>query len=164
MAGAIQVDGRLVDKPGVATAEAAVIEVVEDSQPFVSRAGSKLDGALEHFELDVHGLVCLDVGASTGGFTDCLLGRGASRVYAIDVGYGQLDYGLRNDPTSSTDFSRQGLNLSVAFVDQRGIVVAVGRCGVDMQFTEPAAEGQLLLVSYFLVPEEQYQMLHPCIM
>jgi 23S rRNA (cytidine1920-2'-O)/16S rRNA (cytidine1409-2'-O)-methyltransferase len=67
-------------------------------EPFVSRAGRKLEAALDQFGVDPRGWVCLDVGASTGGFTDCLLQRGAQRVYALDVGYGQLDYALRRDP------------------------------------------------------------------
>ena len=98
MAGAVQVDGRLVDKPGAPIAAAASIEILQSTQPFVSRAGEKLDAALDHFGIDVREFVCLDVGASTGGFTQCLLLRGARRVYAVDVGYGQLDYGLRNHP------------------------------------------------------------------
>lgn len=71
---------------------------VRDPLPFVSRGGLKLQAALEQFGIDPGGAVCLDVGASTGGFTDCLLKRGAQKVYAVDVGYGQLDWGLRNDP------------------------------------------------------------------
>jgi 23S rRNA (cytidine1920-2'-O)/16S rRNA (cytidine1409-2'-O)-methyltransferase len=73
------------------------VAVKGPAEPFVSRAGRKLAAALDHFDLDPGGWVCLDVGASTGGFTDCLLQRGAERVYAVDVGYGQLDYALRQD-------------------------------------------------------------------
>lgn len=102
MAGIVEVDGRRVDKPGTAVAEAARLEVQGPKEPFVSRAGRKLAHALDHFGADFDvspaGRVCLDVGASTGGFTDCLLQRGAVRVYAVDVGYGQLDQRLRNDP------------------------------------------------------------------
>jgi len=72
--------------------------VTEKVRRFVSRGGDKLEAALLHFDIKVGGLVCLDVGASTGGFTDCLLKRGAKKVYAVDVGYGQLDWNLRNDP------------------------------------------------------------------
>lgn len=97
MAGEVTVDGREVVKPGTMVAETAAIAVVAPP-PFVGRGGLKLDYALERFGLDVLGMVAADIGASTGGFTDCLLKRGASRVYAIDVGYGQLDYRLRNDP------------------------------------------------------------------
>jgi len=97
MAGEVRVDDRLVDKPGAAVPLAAALEV-RAREPFVSRAGRKLAAALDHFEIDPAGWVCLDVGASTGGFTDCLLQRGAARVYALDVGYGQLDARLRADP------------------------------------------------------------------
>jgi 23S rRNA (cytidine1920-2'-O)/16S rRNA (cytidine1409-2'-O)-methyltransferase len=96
MAGEVVVDGKAVTKAGTLVAEGAEITIVEPF-PFVSRGGLKLDYALDQFNLDVTGRVVADVGASTGGFTDCLLKRGASRVYAIDVGYGQLDYRLRQD-------------------------------------------------------------------
>ncbi len=96
MAGEVTVDGRLVTKPGTLIEEGAAI-VISEPPPFVSRGGIKLDHALDEFRLDVRGKVAADIGASTGGFTDCLLKRGASRVYAIDVGYGQLDYRLRQD-------------------------------------------------------------------
>ena len=98
MAGAVQVGGRRVDKPGSSVNESAKISVAKKAEPFVSRAGRKLAAALEHFELVPENMVCMDVGASTGGFSDCLLQQGARRVYAIDVGYGQLDFRLRQDP------------------------------------------------------------------
>jgi 23S rRNA (cytidine1920-2'-O)/16S rRNA (cytidine1409-2'-O)-methyltransferase len=97
MAGLISVDGRRVDKPGTAVGGAAALAVAA-REPFVSRAGRKLAHALDHFGIDPAGWVCLDVGASTGGFTHCLLERGARRVYALDVGHGQLDQRLRQDP------------------------------------------------------------------
>jgi len=96
MAGEVLVDGKAVAKAGTLVAEEAVITVIEPP-PFVGRGGIKLDYALDRFQLDVSSKVVADVGASTGGFTDCLLKRGVSRVYAIDVGYGQLDYRLRQD-------------------------------------------------------------------
>lgn len=98
MAGIVQVDGERVDKPGTRVAEDAALEVLERGEPYVSRGGRKLESALDALGVDPSGCVCLDVGASTGGFTDCLLQRGAARVYALDVGYGQLDYRLRTDP------------------------------------------------------------------
>ena len=98
MAGIVEVDGRRVDKPGTPTPAGAGLAVTAVREPFVSRAGRKLAAALDHFGIDPAGRICLDVGASTGGFTDCLLQRGAARVYAIDVGYGQLDSRLRQDP------------------------------------------------------------------
>ena len=97
MAGEVLVDGQVVDRPAASVADDAAIEL--KSKPrFVSRGGDKLDAALEHFQIEVAGLICADVGASTGGFTDCLLQRGAARVYAIDVGRGILDQRLRTDP------------------------------------------------------------------
>ena len=97
MAGSVTVDGVPADKPGTAVRATAHLVVVGPKEPFVSRGGRKLDYALDHFELDPTGWTCLDVGASTGGFTDCLLQRGATRVYALDVGRGQLDFKLRSD-------------------------------------------------------------------
>jgi len=96
MAGRVVVEGKAAIKPGTLVNEAAAITILE-SPPFVSRGGIKLDYALDQFQLDVSGMVVADIGASTGGFTDCLLKRGTKRVYAIDVGYGQLDYRLRQD-------------------------------------------------------------------
>jgi 23S rRNA (cytidine1920-2'-O)/16S rRNA (cytidine1409-2'-O)-methyltransferase len=97
MAGEVRVDGEVRDKPGMHVAPDAVLEVRETPR-FVSRGGDKLAAALDAFPVLVTDRVCADVGASTGGFTDCLLQHGAARVYAIDVGYGQLDYRLRADP------------------------------------------------------------------
>ena len=96
MAGRVLVDGRAVDKPGTGVTDDAVVAVAE-AREFVSRGGLKLDGALEALGVEVEGRSALDLGASTGGFTDCLLRRGARRVIALDVGYGQLDWGLRQD-------------------------------------------------------------------
>lgn len=97
MAGVVLVDGERVDKPGTPIKSAARLELLQNTEPFVSRAGRKLAHALATFAVDPQGLVCLDIGASTGGFTDCLLQGGARRVYAFDVGYGQLDSRLRQD-------------------------------------------------------------------
>jgi 23S rRNA (cytidine1920-2'-O)/16S rRNA (cytidine1409-2'-O)-methyltransferase len=98
LAGAVLVGDRPADKAGSAVPADAEIRIRGKENPYVSRGGLKLRGALDTFGLSVRGLVALDVGASTGGFTDCLLRNGAARVYAIDVGYGQLDYRLRQDP------------------------------------------------------------------
>ena len=96
MAGAVSVDERPVPKPGTLVDEDSALRLAERPK-YVSRGGDKLEHALDFFGLDVVGSVAADVGASTGGFTDCLLQRGGARVYAIDAGKGQLDYGLRND-------------------------------------------------------------------
>ena len=97
MSGLVFVNGQRVDKPGAPVAEDAQIELHGEALPFVSRGGFKLDKALRIFPVDPAGKVCIDCGASTGGFTDVLLQHGAARVYAVDVGYGQLAWKLRTD-------------------------------------------------------------------
>lgn len=97
MSGHVFVNGQRADKPGMPVAPDAAVEVRGDALPFVSRGGFKLDKALKVFPVDPRGKVCIDCGASTGGFTDVLLQHGAARVYAVDVGYGQLAWKLRND-------------------------------------------------------------------
>ena len=97
MAGTVFVDGQMIDKAGTKIDPASPIEVREEDLRYVSRGGLKLEKALASFPIDLEGKVCVDIGASTGGFTDCMLQNGAVRVYAIDVGYGQLDWKLRND-------------------------------------------------------------------
>jgi 23S rRNA (cytidine1920-2'-O)/16S rRNA (cytidine1409-2'-O)-methyltransferase len=97
LAGEISVATRVVDKPSELLAEQTAIDV-KPARKYVGRGALKLESALEHFDVDVNGKTALDIGASTGGFTDCMLQRGAEKVYAVDVGYGQLDWKLRNDP------------------------------------------------------------------
>lgn len=96
MEGRVRINGAPATKPGTNVREGAVVEI-ERPRRFVSRGGEKLDAAIGAFDLDVTGLYALDIGASTGGFTDCLLQRGVAHVVAVDVGYGQLDWKLRND-------------------------------------------------------------------
>ena len=98
MAGLVYVDGQKADKPGVSFEETVDIEVRGAACPYVSRGGLKLEKALRDFGVKPEGFVCSDSGASTGGFTDCLLQQGAKKVFAIDVGYGQLDWKIRSDP------------------------------------------------------------------
>ena len=98
MAGLVFVNGQRVDKPGTAVAEDAPVEVRGHALPYVSRGGLKLEKAMKTFPITLTGKTCADIGASTGGFTDCMLQNGARKVYALDVGYGQLDYKLRVDP------------------------------------------------------------------
>ena len=98
MSGAVFVDGQKCDKAGTPVADDAAVEVRGETCPFVSRGGLKLEKALREFGVDPTGYVCSDSGASTGGFTDCLLQKGAKKVFAIDVGYGQLAWALRTDP------------------------------------------------------------------
>ena len=98
MAGVVFVDGQRSDKAGNMIDVDSEILVKEDPCPYVSRGGFKLEKSIREFGLDLDGKICMDIGASTGGFTDCMLQNGASKVYSIDVGYGQLDWKLRNDP------------------------------------------------------------------
>jgi len=98
LAGEVLVNGEKTTKAGTQVPADAAIEITGKDIPYVSRGGVKLEAALQAFNVDVTDLICLDVGASTGGFTDCLLKHGARHVTAVDVGYGQLDWALRNDP------------------------------------------------------------------
>lgn len=97
MAGLVYVDGKIADKAGMSVDHEAKITIKENLCPYVSRGGLKLEKALELYGFSLDGAKCVDIGASTGGFTDCMLQKGASKVYCIDVGYGQLDWKLRND-------------------------------------------------------------------
>lgn len=98
MAGQVKVNGKTIDKAGTNIAEGNKIEIIGPILPYVSRGGLKLEKAIETFNINLCNKVAADIGASTGGFTDCALQNGAAKVYAIDVGYGQLDWKLRNDP------------------------------------------------------------------
>ncbi|MBM3745389.1 MAG: TlyA family RNA methyltransferase [Acidobacteria bacterium] len=127
LAGQVLVDGRRADKAGQAVPAASQVRVLE-RMPYVSRGGFKLAAALDGFGIRVEGRVCADVGASTGGFTDCLLQRGARRVYAVDVGAGQLDWRLRNDPRVVV---KEGLNARHLRLEDLGEGVDLGVCDVS---------------------------------
>ena len=98
MAGIVYVDGQKSDKAGNMIDTEAEITVKENICPYVSRGGLKLEKSMKIWDINLENAVCMDIGASTGGFTDCMLQNGAAKVYAVDVGYGQLDYKLRTDP------------------------------------------------------------------
>jgi 23S rRNA (cytidine1920-2'-O)/16S rRNA (cytidine1409-2'-O)-methyltransferase len=125
--GLVLVDGQRIDKPGHGIAIDSHIELL-GRFPYVSRAGKKLEAALDTFHVDVTAKVCLDIGASTGGFTDCLLQRGARKVYAVDVGKGQLDWKLRNDPRVVV---REGLNARYLRFEEIGEYVDLTVCDVS---------------------------------
>ncbi|HKD11587.1 MAG TPA: TlyA family RNA methyltransferase [Thermoanaerobaculia bacterium] len=129
LAGRISVDGLRIDKAGASIDEDADVRVAGPAMPYVSRGGLKLQAALDAFAIDPSGQVCLDVGASTGGFTDCLLQRGARRVYAVDVGYGQLDAKLRDD---SRVVLRERLNAR--YLDRTAIPEPAAVATVDLSF------------------------------
>ncbi len=129
LAGEVKVDGMIVDKPAKLVPADAKIEVIGPASPFVSRGGEKLKAGLDAFGIDPAGSVCLDVGCSTGGFTDCLLQRGAARVYAVDVGYGQFDWRLRQD-------SRVVLleRTNIRHLDRRTVPERIDVAVVDVSF------------------------------
>lgn len=129
LAGQVVVNDQRVDKPGTRVDVTAELRLKGEVLPYVSRGGLKLKGALDAFSLDVRGLVCADIGASTGGFTDCLLQHGAARVHAIDVGYGQLHEKLRAD---ARVISRERVNAR-ALTDEE-LPEAVGVVVIDVSF------------------------------
>ena len=100
LAGKVLVNEQKIEKAGalIDSGSASVLRLLGEDLRYVSRGGLKLEKALEHWRIDLQGKVCLDVGASTGGFSDCMLQHGAAKVIAVDTGYGQMDFGLRNDP------------------------------------------------------------------
>lgn len=128
MAGKVTVDGRVVDKAGSVVKNDSVVKLTEDL-PFVSRAGVKLQGFLDEFAIDVTGFKVMDVGSSTGGFTDCLLKSGVAHVWAVDVGKGLLDWGLRNDARVTV---MEGQNIRYLATDS--IKEKVDLAVVDLSF------------------------------
>ncbi|MGB9885887.1 MAG: TlyA family RNA methyltransferase [Moorellales bacterium] len=129
LAGQVTVDGRLVDKPGTRVEESARIRLEGEPQRYVSRGGLKLERALAVFGVDLSGRVVLDVGASTGGFTDCALQHGAAKVYAVDVGYGQLAWKLRQDPRVVV-LER----TNIRYLDRSRLGEAVDLATIDVSF------------------------------
>jgi 23S rRNA (cytidine1920-2'-O)/16S rRNA (cytidine1409-2'-O)-methyltransferase len=127
MAGAVLVDDRKAAKSGQPVDAESRIEVIA-APPFVGRGGLKLEAAIVHFGIRVEGRICLDVGASTGGFTDCLLQRGAARVHAVDVGAGQLDWKIRNDPRVVV---HEKLNARYLRAEDLGEPIDVAVCDVS---------------------------------
>ena len=127
LAGQVTVGGRRAAKPGQLVLPAVAVAVQGSPLKYASRAGLKLEAALDSFRIDVRGQVCLDVGASTGGFTDCLLQYGAARVYAVDVGTGQLDWKLRQDPRVVV---REGVNARYLGWEAVGEKVDLVTCDV----------------------------------
>jgi 23S rRNA (cytidine1920-2'-O)/16S rRNA (cytidine1409-2'-O)-methyltransferase len=124
LAGEVCVDGNRVEKAGVPVHQNAHIEVNSRAQKFVGRGGIKLEGALEDFAIDPNGRVCLDIGASNGGFTDCLLQHGASRVYAVDVNTEQLDWKLRQD-ARVIRIERNARELRIEDVPETAAIVVI---------------------------------------
>jgi len=129
LAGLVVVDDQRVDKPGSLIPVEAELRLKGEVLPYVSRGGLKLKGAIDHFKLDVRGKVAADIGASTGGFTDCLLQHGAVRVHAIDVGYGQLHEKLRKD-----DRVRSRERVNARYLTDEDLPEKVGVIVIDVSF------------------------------
>jgi 23S rRNA (cytidine1920-2'-O)/16S rRNA (cytidine1409-2'-O)-methyltransferase len=132
MAGVVLVNEQRVEKPSEQIAPDSQIRIKHADDPtsrYVGRGGLKLEAALREFQIDARGLVCLDVGASTGGFTDCLLQNGAAKVFAIDVGHNQIDWRLRNDPRVEV---REGVNAR--YLDPREFAVHFDLAVIDVSF------------------------------
>ena len=138
LAGEVRVEGRRIDKPGAQVAADARIKIADKGVRYVGRGGLKLDGALEDFRLSPRDQICLDVGSSTGGFTDCLLQKGAAKVYAVDVTVDQLDWKLRQDPRvvavernaryllpNEIGQSAQFVTMDLSFISVRKVLPAV---------------------------------------
>jgi 23S rRNA (cytidine1920-2'-O)/16S rRNA (cytidine1409-2'-O)-methyltransferase len=163
LAGSVRVNGATVDKAGTLVCDDAEVLLIGADHPYVSRGGVKLAGALDAFGLEVRGLSCLDIGASTGGFTDCLLQRGAAHVVAVDVGYGQLAHKLRVDPRVTVlertnarllepDAIGGAVDLTVvdaSFIGLEKLMAAVARC------TRPAGALVALVKPQFEVGREE---------
>ncbi|MFQ5483125.1 MAG: TlyA family RNA methyltransferase, partial [Nitrospinaceae bacterium] len=130
LAGVVRLGSEVVDKPGRLFERTAPLEVVADPNPYVSRGGLKLEHALAALGVDPAGRQVLDAGASTGGFTDCLLQHGAARVFAVDVGYGQLDWKLRTDPRVTVIDRQNARHLTLSVLGEKPLDLAV----IDVSF------------------------------
>ncbi len=138
LAGAVRVNGQLAHKPSDLVAEDAVL-LVEAAEKYASRGGFKLEAALDAFSISCRGLVCADLGASTGGFTDCLLQRDAARVHAVDVGKGQLDWRLRRDPRVVVHDGVNVRNLTVATLGESVDLATIDVSFISLTKVLPAA-------------------------
>lgn len=143
MAGSVYVDGQKQTKPGAAVAPDAAVEVRGAKLPYVSRGGLKLEKALNVFGIDPKDFVCVDCGASTGGFTDCLLQRGAKHVYAVDVGYGQLAWSLRSDDRVTVMERTNARNLSPDMFPERMDMAVMDMSFISLRLVLPAVRSLL---------------------
>jgi 23S rRNA (cytidine1920-2'-O)/16S rRNA (cytidine1409-2'-O)-methyltransferase len=151
LAGDVLVDDRPVTKAGSLVDETAVIRVRSTPLPYASRGGSKLEKALEEFQIDVAGRTALDVGASTGGFTDCLLAHGAREVFAVDVGYGQLDWKLRNDPRVRVYEKTNIRYLEVSALPRSADLATIDASFISLKLVLPAVK-KLLVPGGEIIP------------
>jgi len=156
MEGVVEVDGRRVDKPGRLIPIDSEIVIRRDPNPYVSRGGLKLEAALRHFKIDIRDRIMLDIGASTGGFTDCLIRHGASKVMAVDVGKGLIHWRLRNDPKvilfegknarslrkEDLPYAPDGVVIDVSFISLKLIIPALYPIVKDSGFLLPLVKPQ----------------------
>jgi len=140
MAGKVLVNDIPVDKPGTLIANDANVIVKQDDNPFVSRGGLKLEKALKSIPVSVKGMTCLDIGASTGGFTDCLLQNGAEKVYAVDVGYGQFDWSLRQNSRVKVIERTNIRHMPYKVINEKVDVVVADTSFISLKIVLPSAE------------------------
>jgi 23S rRNA (cytidine1920-2'-O)/16S rRNA (cytidine1409-2'-O)-methyltransferase len=157
-AGRVLVDDTPVDKPGTAIRSDARVRVRGEDRRFVSRGGEKLAGALEDLGVDPAGRICLDIGASTGGFTDCLLQSGARHVFAVDVGYGQLDARLRADPRVTVMERTNARHLEAAALEPRPDLVAIDVSFISVRLLLPTLAGQLPAAELLIMVKPQFEV------
>jgi|ERR1700682_5714746 len=134
IAGRVMVNGQKVEKAGAGAEEDSEIRLLGDDLRYVGRGGLKLEAALEHWEIDLHGRTCMDVGASTGGFTDCMLQHDATEVVAVDTGYGQIAMKLRSDPRVKLLENTNARHLTAAQLVQAGVSGKISFIAVDVSF------------------------------
>lgn len=140
MAGKVLVDDCVIDKPGTLVDPNKKIIVKKDDNPYVSRGGLKLEKALKSIPVDVTGLICIDIGASTGGFTDCLLQNGAKKVFSVDVGYGQFDWSLRTDPRVVVIERTNIRHMTYEAINEKVDLIVADTSFISLKTVIPAAE------------------------
>jgi 23S rRNA (cytidine1920-2'-O)/16S rRNA (cytidine1409-2'-O)-methyltransferase len=170
LAGRVLVDNQMAAKAGAQTEQEASLRLLGDERKYVSRGGTKLERALEYWRIDVRGKICLDVGASTGGFTDCLLQHGAARVIAVDTGYGQIDFRLRQNPrvrlleNTNARYLTEGhlgevvdfIAMDVSFISATSVLPAV----VKAAFPDPPADGCARQIIVLVKPQFEVNREH----
>jgi 23S rRNA (cytidine1920-2'-O)/16S rRNA (cytidine1409-2'-O)-methyltransferase len=156
--GRVLVDDTPVDKPGTAIRSDASVRVRGEDRRFVSRGGEKLAGALEDLGIDPTGRICLDIGASTGGFTDCLLQSGAKHVFAVDVGYGQLDARLRADARVTVMERTNARHLDAAALDPRPDFISIDVSFISVRLLLPTLAEQLSAADLLIMVKPQFEV------
>jgi len=163
LAGRVLVEEQKIDKPGAPVGADAAIRLLGEDLPFVSRGGVKLAGALDYWKIEVAGRVCVDVGTSTGGFTDCLLQRGAAHVTAIDTGFGQIAMKLRNDPRVGLMERTNARHLEAGSLQSPAGLAPFGLLVMDVSFTsatlliEPVLEAAPSLEEAVILVKPQFE-------